>query len=117
MPRRTRADGPEVDVRADDPPAASKAASSSRSKLLLAGRWRDHPRCSWEIHHVWVVEYETPVVVSITFATRASVQSSVGKPFLRAPFDVCKLSNGQQGPAPGTPGAGEDLEPTLPKGR
>ena len=82
---------------------------------------RDHPRRSRTIHHVWVVEYETPVVVSITFVTRERPQlrrkaDLAGTP-LEGAADVCKLSIVKQGPAPGTPGAGEGLGPTFLLGR
>src|ERR1019366_996597 len=48
-------------------------------------RCRDQPRRSRKMVQVWVCEYLTSVVASITSATRASVHRSVGKPLARGP--------------------------------
>ena len=61
-------------------------ASSSRSSARRAGRWWLQPSLSRRMRHAWLWLYDRPVTFSITSATRARFQSSVGNPLARGPF-------------------------------
>lgn len=86
--------------------------SSSRSTARCAGRCRLHPRYSRRTVQVWVCEYRTPVIASITSATRSSVHISVANPW--------SLGPGQAQPPPRRAGRGStaaDGRPARPRSR
>ena len=59
-------------------------SASSRSRARHCGFWQLHPIDS-RMRHTWLGWYLTPQRHSITSATRASVHSSVRKPWRRGP--------------------------------